>query len=442
MLKKVIGILLGVLLLTGCGANIRQEGNKIYTDLSKDKVYGFATTAVQSKGYTITKEDAASYTFTAVPENNRTLGSADTEDKSVVATITDGSGTNETVVTVLAQINGNVDQESSEQIAGDAVAEIIAELNKYGKFTSQRTAEHVYAIATAERVSDFIEDYLVLNSLVYEKTSSGFSIKDAQANNQFNEPLVARIAIAADETNRVTLRLGAVLQGNYDVDGNQVYVDNFISRLVDYLDTYPVVEKGTRHTYRFIDFARAFTNAKATLTSAGFTLQSEDKTNYVLTAAKGGLNLAVTFTKINTSIAVNIEAFIEAAAGETKEQLNEEVTEELFSLAQLLAAQQTILTSDKAFLSSNQNDVVKSVRSALADIGYTYTFDAAEFTFDAVDKTDPQKAHYLLVNNLGAEGIVVQINTLYNAKAANAEATVRAENNKLLRALGNYDTLK
>jgi hypothetical protein len=59
-----------------------------------------------------------------------------------------------------------------------------------------------------------------------------------------------------------------------------------------------------------------------------------------------------------------------------------------------------------------------------------------------VDKVNPNKGHFLVVNNLGADGIVVQINTSYNTRAANAEATVRAENDKLLRLLNRDDNLK
>ena len=443
MLKKLAVILIGALLLTGCGVNIKQEGNKIYTDMSKDKVYDFATTAVQSKGYTITKEDEKNYTFTATPDgSNRTLGQLDTDNKSVQAVVTSGTRNNETVVTILALVNGNVDQESSEQIAKAAVAEIIAELNKYGKFTSQKTAEHVYAIATPARVLEFVEDYLVLYGLAYDSTSNGFNARETRANNQFNEPLVARVAVEADETSRVTVRMGAVVQGNYDVNGNQAYVDNFIARLQDYLDSYPVVEKGVRHTYRYIDFTKAFANARAAVTEAGYTVKDVDNKNYVFSADKDGLNLAVTFTQINNSIAVNVEACIEANAGESKDQLNDKVTAELFNISSLLAAYQTTLTSEKTFLSSNQNDVVRGVRDALASIGYTYSFNASEYTFNAVDKVNANKAHHLTVNNMGSNGISVQITTLYNTKSATAEATVRAENNKLLRALGNYDSLK
>ncbi|MDR2431383.1 MAG: hypothetical protein LBD99_03920, partial [Candidatus Margulisbacteria bacterium] len=287
MLKKIAGILLGLLLLTGCGVNIRQEGNKIYTDLSKDRVYDFATTAVQAKGYTITKEDEANYTFTAAPEDNRTLGSVEAGSKSLQASVTDGTQANETVVTILALINGDTDKESSEQIAKEAVAEIIAELNKYGKFNSQKSAEYTYAIATTERVSAYIAAYLTENDLTVQARPNAFGVREKTANNQFNEPLSAVISLVPDaDTGRLTVRISAALPGNYDVNGNQAYIDNFTARLLEYLDTYPVVEKGTRHTYRYIDFDKAFASARNAVTAAGYQITETDRGNYVLSAVK------------------------------------------------------------------------------------------------------------------------------------------------------------
>jgi len=442
MIKKLLVLIIGALLLTGCGTNIRQEGNKIYTDLTKERVYDFAVAAVQNRGYSVTQEDKKNFTFTAVPNNNNTtLGRVDTDNKSVQAAITDGRN-NETVVTILALANGRIDQEASERLAREAVAEIITELNKYGKFTSQKTAEHTYAIATPERVFDFIEDYLVLEGLAYDSVSNGFNARETRPNNQFNEPLAARIVVDADATNRVIVRVGAVLQGNYDVQGNQVYVDSFVTRFIDYLDSYPVVERGVRHTYRHIDFARAFANARAAITDLGYTVTNADNRNFVLAATKDNLNLAVTFTRINTSIAVNVEAFVEADAGETKAELSEQVTAALAEVSSQLALYQTTLTSEKTFLSSNQNDVVRAIRQALDSIGYSHSFNSSELAFDAVDRTNANRAHHLLVNNMGSNGISVQITTLFNTRSATAEATVRAENNRLLRALGNFDNLK
>ncbi|MDR2431164.1 MAG: hypothetical protein LBD99_02795, partial [Candidatus Margulisbacteria bacterium] len=111
-------------------------------------------------------------------------------------------------------------------------------------------------------------------------------------------------------------------------------------------------------------------------------------------------------------------------------------------LTQQLALYQTILTSEKSFLSSSQSEVINHVRQALGAVGYTYAYNAEELSFSAIAKTNTNQAHYITVNNLGANGISAQINTLYNDKSANAETVVRAENNKLLRALGGYDTLK
>jgi len=211
---------------------------------------------------------------------------------------------------------------------------------------------------------------------------------------------------------------------------------------LEYVDNYPVVEKGTRHTYRYINFDKAFANASNAAVAAGYTIRESDKNKRFFSGLKGGLHIEVTFTQINNSIGVNIEAFIEGAPGSTKAALTDEVTKALYELTQQMAAYQTILTSDKTFLSDNQNAVLGYIRTALADIGYTYSYNAADYSFNAIDKTNASKAHYIVVSNLGTNGIVVQINTMYNNKSASAEATVRAENNKLLRALGSNDRLK
>lgn len=444
MFKKIIVLLLGVLFLTGCGANIRQEGNKIYTDISKDKAYDFATAAVQTRSYSITKEDEKNYTFTAVPDDdNGILGSLETNKKSVQVAVTNSTKPNETIVTILAMIGGNVDQESSEALAKRAVADIIAELNKYGKFNSQKSAQYVYAIATPERVDEYISEYLDNENLVWQKRNNTYALRETKPNNQFNEPLVGTITMDSEEdTGRLTVVINAAVQGNYDVAGNQAYVDNFVANFLGYMDTYPVVEKGTRHTYRYITFDKAFANARNAAVAAGYTIKETDRDNFFFSGIKNKLNIAVTFTQINTSTGVNIEAFIEGEPGETKANLTDNVNKELTDLTQQMAAYQTIFTSDKAFLSNNQNEVLSFVRSALGTLGYTYSYSAGDLSFSAVDKVNANKAHYIVVNNLGTSGVVVQINTLYNDKSANAETIVRTENDKLLRALGNYDSMK
>ncbi|MDR1452803.1 MAG: hypothetical protein LBJ25_02365 [Candidatus Margulisbacteria bacterium] len=442
MFKKlaVIGLAVSMFLLTGCGVNIKQEGNKIYTDLNKDRVYEFTTAALQTRGYTLTSEEA--YTVNAVPENNAVLGSIDTDSKSVQARVSDGAD-GQTVVTVLALVNGNVDEAESTRVAQAAVADIIAELDKYGKFNSTVEVDYTYPVATVDRVSTFIREYLLANDITIGNDSSTiFEISENLPNHEFNEPLVGTVIIEADETERVVIGLQAEINGNYDIDGNQKYLDDFAAKLLAYLDTYPVVEKGTRQVYRFIDFNKAYTNARSALAGSLYTIKNEDKNNFILTAAKEKLNLLVSFTKINTAIGVNLEAFIEGSASETKQALSDKVSEELFNLAQAIAAYQTILTSEKTFISQGQREVLASIRSALADAGYTYTFNAEEVTFTAADKVNPNKGHFLVVNNLGSDGIAVQINTMYNTRAQNAEATVRAENDKLLRLLNRDDNLK
>jgi hypothetical protein len=442
MFKKlaVIGLTVSMFLLTGCGVNIKQEGNKIYTDLDKDRVYEFTTAALQAKGYTLTAED--NYTVNAVPEDNAVLNSIDTDSKSVQAVVSDGTA-GQTVVTVLALANGNVDEEESTRIAQAAVADIIAELDKYGKFNSKVEVDYTYPVATVGRVSAFIREYLLANNIAIGNSSDTiFEISENSPNNEFNEPLFGVITIEADETERVVISLQAEINGNYDINGNQKYLDDFAAKLLAYLDTYPVVEKGTRQVYRFIDFSKAYANARSAVAGNGFIIKNEDKNNFIFSAAKDKLNLLVSFTKINTAIGVNLEAFIEGNANETKEALSDKVSEELFSLTQAIAAYQTILTSEKVFISQGPREVMASIRNALASAGYTYTLNAEEVTFTAVDKVNPNKGHFLVVNNLGADGIVVQINTMYNTRAANAEATVRAENDKLLRLLNRDDNLK
>ncbi|GBR75353.1 hypothetical protein NO2_0036 [Candidatus Termititenax persephonae] len=445
MLKKltIIGLMASLFLLTGCGVNIRQEDNKVYTSLSKDRVYEFTTAALQTKGYTIVEEDADNYkVVSALPEDNATLGAVETDNKHVEAVVTDGSN-GETVVTILALLDGNIDEAQSRQIAQEAVAEIIAELDKYGRWSSRATTEYVYPVATTARVKSFIEDYLEANSLLYQANGNVISLQERTANHVFNEPLTAVLnIIASGEAGRTVIGINTSLDGNYDVNGNQAYIENFNDNLTAYLDTYPVVEKGTRHIYRFIDFPQAYVNARTAIAASGYTIKNENQTNYVFSAVKKDLNLSVTFTQVNAAIGVNIEAFIEGAANETKTALSDRVTEELFNLAQALAAYQTVLTSEKIYLSNSQPEILGFARQALAEAGYTYTYDANEYAFSAISKVNPHQAHYLLVNNLGSDGIAVQINTLYNANSSSASAIVRAENDKLLRLLGSYDKLK
>lgn len=443
MFKKLLLPLLLLFVITGCGVNIKLDGNKIYTDISKDEAYGFANAALKTKGYKVTEESKVNYYIVAKPEYNNTfqIEKADKEELNVY--VKDSDKKNETVVNVIAVANGQIDEKKSKEIAKQAVAEIIAELDKYGKFNAEKQGQYVYQVATVGQVFDYAANYFTQSNIPIEqnlKDQGKLYVKEPAATNPFNEPLQAEVSIAADETNKVAADIKAFIKGNYDVVSNQQYVEEFVNKFVTYLSNYPIVEKGLRYSYKYINFEKAFNNALAAIKDNKFVVAETDKNNYVITAQKDNMKLSATFTEINNNIAVNLESFAESPTlATTKEALNETVTNELNALRDSLALYQTSVTGTKLFTSTSQDNVLKFVRLALQKAGYSSKFNKNELSFAATSLANANLAHYILVNNLGQDGISIEITTLYNAKSKNAEATVKRENEKLLNILNSFD---
>jgi hypothetical protein len=434
---SLINILL-VFVITGCGVNIKQEGNKIYTDVSKDEAYSFTSAALKTIGYKVTEESKLNYYIVATPEYNKTFQIEKADKTEVKAVITDSTQKNETVVSVLAYAQGNFDEKASEQIAADAVKEIIAELNKYGKFNASKEATQVYPVATLERVNDYVRAYFTQNNLPIQEADGAFNYSGTP-DNTFNEGLKASVAAQTDETQKVTITVAANIQGNYDVNGNQNTVEQFVQKIMDYLEQYPVAEKGARHAYRYISLEKAFGMARAAAQDAGYTINNVDTRQLVLNARKNNINLVITLTTLNDNRAVNLTAYAEGTAGETKEALSAKLETELSNLVSALEKYQTSVTGEKQFISSNQNDVIRYVELSLRKLGYSYNTNREDLTIIATSKTDANRAHAIAINNLGSQGISVAITSLYNAKSPQALTVARAENRKLISALNEYD---
>lgn len=440
-MKKVLSVMFSValvLIMTGCGVNIKQEGNKIYTDVSKDEAYSFTSAALKTKGYKVTEESKLNYYIVATPEYNKTFQLDKADKTEVKAVITDNTQKNETVVSVLAYAHGDLDEKASEQIAADAVKEIIAELDKYGKFNATKEATQVYPVATLERVNAYIRGYFAQNNLSAQEANGTFTYSEA-ANNAFNEGLQASVVAQADETQKVTITVKAGIKGNYDVAGNQTAVEQFVQKVIDYLNLYPVAEKGARHAYKYISLEKAFSLAKAAAQDVGYTLTEVDAKQLTLSAKKNNINLVITLTTLNDNRAVNLTAYAEGSAEETKEALSTKLETELNRLVSALEKYQTSVTGEKQFISSNQNDVLKYVELSLKKLNYGYTVNKEELTLAATSKVDTNRAHSIVINNLGSQGISVAITSLYNTRSPQALTIVKAENKKLINALNEYD---
>jgi hypothetical protein len=437
---RKIGILVTALLmimLTGCGVNIRQEGNKIYTDASRDEAYTFTEAALKTKGYKITEGSKINYYINATPEYNETFKIEKADKRELNATIAEKN--NETVVALVALANGDIDKDASERIAADAVKEIIAELDLYGKFTASSEKSLTYPVATVAQLKTFIKDYATKANLNPADTDTGLTVKESTSNSPFNSPLEGSIKIVADETSKVVVTVKAEVKGNYDVRGNQTYADAFTQKIIDALNEYPVVEKALRSAYKYVTLDTAVNNAANAIKDSGFTITQTDKRNGLISAVKNKINLAVTFTNINDSIAINCEAFKEGAAGESKATLTTAVTQELENVVLNLEKYQTTLSSTKLLIGTNQDQIVKVLKRALASYAYTAQYNSADGVIKAVNQDNKAKAHVITLNNMGGEGISVEIFTLYNTKSSEAKRIVKLENDKILRALGSLD---
>lgn len=443
MLKKLLLAVTVLMFLTGCGVNIKLDGNKIYTDTTKDEAFNFANAALKTKGYKVIEESKINHYITASPKYNETFKIEKADKEEVAIYVKDSDKANETVVNVIAIANGQIDEEKSKEIAQKAVAEIITELDKYGKFNAEKQSQYVYQIATLSQVFDFAANYFSQNNIPIEqnlKDNGLIYVKEANSSNPFNDPLQAEIAVATDETNKITVGIKAHIKGNYDVAGNQQYVNDFVSKFMDYLASYPLVEKGLRYSYKFISFDKAFVNTQAALKDSGFSISEADKNNYVLSAQKDNIKLSSTLTEINYNTAVNLEAMAESATlTTTKEALTESVTNELNTLSNALALYQTSVTGTKLYTSTSQDNVLKYIKIALQKAGYSYKMNKADLSFSATSLSNSNLAHFILVNNLGQDGISIEINTLYNTKYKGAEALVKKENEKLLNILHSFD---
>ncbi len=448
MLKKIFIFVVAALLFTGCGVNIKQEGNKIYTDISKDDAYKFCGAALKTKGYKVTEESKINYYIVAEPKFNDTFKVEKADKTQLDVYVKDSPTKNETIVSLYAIVNGQVDEKASTKIAKAAVAEIINELDMYGKFTITKEGQHIYPAATLKQVNEFIMSYFVKNNIPIGQNQAEqglLLVKEANATNPFNEPLSAEVRTAADETGKVTIGIKATLAGNYDIKTNEKHAQDFVNNFIAYLDSYPMAEKGLRFSYKFINFETAFANAKAVLLANKFLLTEVDNNNFVLSAQKDKVLMSVTLTELNYNIAVNLEASAESPSlDESKDTLAVLLTNELNTLRDALAQYQTIYTSTKLFTSINSNDALKFTGIALKKLGYTYKLDKEALTISAVNSANPKLGHFILFNNMGAEGISLEINTLYNTKYANAETVVKNENARLLNALASFDktTLK
>lgn len=446
MFKKVsiLFMALSLFILSGCGVNIKQEGNKIFTDISKDEAYQFSNAAVKTKGYKVKESSRINYYIEATPEYNKTLDIENAQNKELRIDIADGNKSNETVVTVLAKLNGKIDEEESNSVAEAAVKEIITELDKYGKFNLSEKGQYTYHVATPEQVFDYAAKYFDNNNNVQitEKLAKegSLKLKENTSTSVFNDPLLAAVKVLSDETGKVTVMLDTLLKGNYDIKGNQAYSIRFVDDFINYLENYPIIEKGLRYPFKYLSFEQAFQNSLAALKEGGYLISEADNKNYLITAQKNNINVSATFTEINYNMAVNLEAFAESTDLDVnKEQLSEEIQQELNTLRDLLVKYQTIYTSTKLFTSTNQNDVIKQTQATLTALGFKSSTNRNDLTIRAVSLKDSNLVHFIVINNLGTDGISLEINTMYNTKLITAAALVERENNRLLDALAKYD---
>lgn len=443
-LAKLLLIMIISFILFGCGVQVQQVDNKIYTDISKDEAYNFSKAAIIKNGYKIKETDRNLGYMVADPEYNNTFKITDAEKTELKLSIKDDpEEKDQTIVEVLAYANGQIDEESSKEIAKKAVAEIINELDKYSKYEIIEDAEYIFPVATRENVQVFVaNDFLSDNNYKVvrnDQNEGAIFIEETESRNPFNDPLRSKIFVLTDDANRVIVSAKTQLKGNYDVKGNNIYVRNFNRSLTSLLTKYPIIEKGYRFNYKFIGFDKAFTNALAAIGENQFVIGEKDQKNYIITASKDDIKLTASFTEINNNLAVNLETFSEGEQNTTKEELNDKLTKELNNLTESLSSRQTIKTSTKMFTSMSSSDALKMLQKALGKLGYNYKTNNQNLTISAQAARNQYLAHFVLVNSIGNDGVSIEINTLYNSKSEKAQAIVDNENAKLLKYLGTFD---
>lgn len=108
---------------------ISRSGNKIYVGRKPDQVYPFAKRAVSHFGLKISNEDANLRLLNTEVTNTTALNRYGAANVDFVVTEENGNS----VINVLARIQGKYDQARSEKAAASIVDQIIAYLNGFAR---------------------------------------------------------------------------------------------------------------------------------------------------------------------------------------------------------------------------------------------------------------------------------------------------------------------
>jgi len=415
--------------VTGCGVSVKQSGNKIYTDIDAETAYAYTRAALVAKDFEIEQMDQDTFTITAKGEME------EYEGLDVVAKVNTIEGGSEVVISVMKE--DVEDQEKSEELAARAVEEIIKELDKYGKFQAREEKIVNYPFATMEDVNDYVVK--VLNAMDKEVAITGtksnlIEAQAVRATHPFNEAMQVAIGLSANDDRSIDVQVVSEIEGNYDIAGNKAFMQFWLDRFSSLLGLYPMAAQNFKYRYYLLSAEKAESFALDALKKLDYMNESYQGN---IVAFQNNIKVVVDSAEFVDSAVLNVDGFADGGADGSKAELEKKLVEKMNKYREELALYQAYISAEKLYTSVNASDMMTISEKILKKLGYSKIETEGGTVIG-------QKGNYtaaVRINDLGREGLSVEIISVYNGRAANNAQLAKSENSKLVREFGRYDRM-
>ncbi|MFC1517159.1 hypothetical protein ACFL5G_01240 [Candidatus Margulisiibacteriota bacterium] len=436
-------LMLAGLIISGCGVQIKQEGNKIFTDADKDMVYKFSASALETEGYIIKERSRKDGVIQSVPEKDNEIFATIKDDPKVNVYIKERAEENDVMVEIEALISGDVDEKQSTLVARRAVDRLIEELNKYGMFTVTQEGSFTLPAVDMEKFIAYTASALGTKGYTASATDTSVEGRETIPSNEYNEPMMVKIE-ATPQDNEVSIVLSASIEGNYDRNGNEEKSREAINELISIVENYPVVEKSIQQNYAYVSTSKALAWSKMAMDNLGYVIDSEDTAAKTLTSMKDGLKIMVSVTDAGNNMSA-VDVVVSGEGGVSKEALESAADSALTDIKDELAMYQISRSDNKMFTTTPTDKAYRYARNALVGRGYTVTkADQANMVVAGVKIANKNVTAALSVNSLGNEGVAIEVTAYVNGKKlgqADSEALAAKEVSSLLGYLNRYDKM-
>ncbi len=432
-------IALMAIMLSGCGVQIKQEGNKIFTDADKDMVYKFANTALEKEQYEVKERSREDGMIYSVPLADNPIFAEIKDSPKLNVSIKERAEQGDVVVELQALISGDVDEKKSTEVARRAVDRMIEELNKYGKFVA--SAEGTATVASSDKDSflNYLETALKEKGYTVARTETGVSVVGAASDSEYNDALKGQADITV-QGNQLNVSVKASIEGNYDKAGNEQKVKQAVSDLTAVVDAYPVVEQNVQQSYSFVSQKTAFAWAKTALDTLGYMIESSDETAFTMSTKKDAYAISVGISDAgDNKMVVTVTA---RGEGGDKAALQSGAETILSAIKNELALYQVEKSDSKMFSDVPMDKAYGYAKAALVGTGYTVVKDAKGQYIVVGSKTAKPVVAVCMVNSMGEQGIAIEATAYVNGNKVpqqDAMDMAAAEVAKIIKYLGKYD---